>query len=390
MSRFHSYLSSAIKIINTHSAGKPLALHLKNFFGSDKKFGSRDRKMIASVCYSYFRTAIAFNNIPIEEKIFNAVFLCEHTSNEFLHFFKPELNEKIDLPRHEKMLLSGVGATAFFPFSDESGDGIDKEKLAMSFLIQPATYLRSRPGKERSVIDKLADASVDFELVSEDCFKLAKNIAVDKILRLNKDAVVQDMNSQKVLDYLDTGRVFLLPAQRIPSWDCCAASGGKSILLYDKLKGNIQLTVSDVRVNILLNLEKRLQQAAVNINRSFITDLSVSSGLPANEKFPIIICDVPCTGSGTWSRAPEQLFHFDKKMIDIYADRQRKIIAGTIPHLSQHGLFFYITCSVFKKENEEAAGFIKEKFHLQLMQMEYLKGYENAADTMFVAVFKSG
>ena len=51
------------------------------------------------------------------------------------------------------------------------------------------------------------------------------------------------------------------------------------------------------------------------------------------------------------------------------------------------GLFFYITCSVFKTENEDVATALIQKFHLQLLQMEYLKGYEMQADTMFVAVF---
>jgi 16S rRNA (cytosine967-C5)-methyltransferase len=43
---------------------------------------------------------------------------------------------------------------------------------------------------------------------------------------------------------------------------------------------------------------------------------------------------------------------------------------------------------VFKNENEDMVNFIKEKFHLQLLQMELLKGYDEKADSMFVAVFK--
>ena len=74
-------------------------------------------------------------------------------------------------------------------------------------------------------------------------------------------------------------------------------------------------------------------------------------------------------------------------MIEEYANKQKKIASNTIPQLQEGGLFFYITCSVFKKENEEIVSFIKEKFHLQLLQMELLKGSDKKADTMFVAVF---
>ena len=66
---------------------------------------------------------------------------------------------------------------------------------------------------------------------------------------------------------------------------------------------------------------------------------------------------------------------------------QQKIIANTVPQLQQGGIFIYITCSVFKKENEDMVDFLKVKFHLQLLQMELLKGYDKKADSMFVAVF---
>jgi 16S rRNA (cytosine967-C5)-methyltransferase len=218
-------------------------------------------------------------------------------------------------------------------------------------------------------------------------------VAVDKILKLNREVVVQDLNSQKVLNYLDQENSYSTAMQN-SAWDCCAASGGKSILLYDKLSGKVRLTVSDIRENILANLRKRFQEAGISINRDFITDLARASGLPANENFSIIICDAPCTGSGTWARNPEQLFYFNAATIDSYAERQRKIVSNTIPHLKVGGLFFYITCSVFKKENEEIVDFILNSVspaqpgcHLVLKHVAYLKGYEIAADNMFVAVF---
>ena len=389
MSKFHSYITSATKLINTYSAGKPLSLHIKSFFAADKKFGSRDRRMISSLCYYYFRMGNAFKKNTLEEKVLAGLFLCEKKNNELLQFFRPDLDAQIALPLAEKMLLIGIEERDIFSFRDQLSEEIVCEAFSISFLKQPQLYLRIRPGRKKRVIEKLNEASVVFEWPEDDCLLLANNSSVEKILKLNKDAVVQDINSQKVLDHLDKSPGLLQSTEKVTAWDCCAASGGKSILLYDKLKGNIKLTVSDIRKNILANLHKRLQQAGININRDFITDLSVSSGLEMAEKFSVIICDTPCTGSGTWSRTPEQLFFFNENSIDVYAERQQQIVSNVIPHLNTGGLFFYITCSVFKKENEEMVSFIKEKnSSLQLVQMEYFKGYENAADTMFVAVFQ--
>ena len=390
MSKFHSYISSAEKLISTCVSGKPLSLHVKSFFAADKKYGSRDRRMISSLCYNYFRTGRAFEKLGTVEKILLGLFLCENKSNELLQFFRPDLNEKITLPVVEKITITGIKELDIFPFENELGAAIEMMPFSGSFLEQPQLYLRIRPGRKKTVFDKLNEAAVEFQLPDDDCIKLANNVAADKILKLNKEVVVQDMNSQKVLDWLINNPGQFSATDKIAAWDCCAASGGKSILLIDKLKSNsIQLTVSDIRENILKNLIVRLQQAGVNINRKFVSDISIASGLPAEEKFSVIVCDAPCTGSGTWSRSPEQLYFFNEKMISEYAERQQKIVSNVLPHLKPGGLFFYITCSVFKKENEEMVRFIKTKnASLQLQQAEYLKGYEMQADTMFVAVFK--
>ena len=77
-----------------------------------------------------------------------------------------------------------------------------------------------------------------------------------------------------------------------------------------------------------------------------------------------------------------------KEKIETYSVLQKKIVSNVIPQIRPGGMFIYITCSVFKKENEENVYFIKENFHLELKQMEILKGYDQKADSMFVAVLQ--
>ena len=55
----------------------------------------------------------------------------------------------------------------------------------------------------------------------------------------------------------------------------------------------------------------------------------------------------------------------------------------------------YITCSVFRKENEEVVEFINTQSHFELIKMpdnptgwKMLDGYEQNADTLFVALFR--
>ena len=328
-----------------------------------------------------------------------ATFLCEHSSNAFLAFHKPDWNEKITLSASEKLSIIHypLSIKEVFPWSDELSEGIDHEELSTSFFDQPDLFLRIRPGKKNIVIKKLEEAAILFRSISEDCIAFPNSSKIDLVLEIDKEVVVQDASSQRVLDHLKESH--FSPGRSAPAgrqdeegrarlWDCCAASGGKSILAYDILHGNVELTVSDIRESILSNLKKRFNTAGIKNYHSFITDLNAPDCQLPIANCQLILCDAPCTGSGTWGRTPEQLYFFDPAMIDAYAQRQKNIVSNAMGAMQKDGLFYYITCSVFKKENEQVADFIKEKFHMELLQMKVLTGYDNSADTMFVAVFK--
>ena len=384
--RYHSYLNTAKKIIETCRGEVPFAVYIKKYFAANKKYGSKDRKQIATLCYDFYRLGKAMPGNAIEEKIIAGTFLSEQSSNEFLQFHKPEWNALITELPDEKMKIAGIDAPDIFSFADELSDGFDFPAFCKSFFIQPDLFVRIRPGQKNAVVKKLQNAGLVFEMISEDCIALPNSSKLDTVLDIDKEVVIQDYNSQKVLDILKHKND---SDDTLPSvWDCCAASGGKSILAYDKLQGKINLTVSDIRESILSNLKKRFVTAGIKNYHSFIADLSLAHCPLPIVACPLIICDAPCTGSGTWSRTPEQLYFFKKKTIDVYAELQQKIVSNIIPHLQKDGLFIYITCSVFKKENELMVDFIKEKFHPQLLQMELLKGYDKKADSMFVAVFQ--
>ncbi|MBC7867477.1 MAG: methyltransferase domain-containing protein [Gloeobacteraceae cyanobacterium ES-bin-316] len=388
MSRYYSYISSASEIVKAYKGEQPFVHFIKKHFAAHKKFGSKDRKIISGLCYSYFRIFHAFKGEDTQEKIVKGVFLCESKSNVLLSELHPELNNNIEMGIEEKCRFLNLDPLAVFPFSVHLGEEIDRENFGLSFLLQPLLFLRLRPGKKRSVLEKLKAASIKFDYLSDDCIALQNATSLQNILRVNKEAVVQDFNSQQVFNYPENIALLSSKQQKLTVWDCCAASGGKSILLYDRMAGNIELTVSDIRKNILHNLQERLQEAVVPVYKTFATDLLVAIPEMEQDKFDIIICDVPCTGSGTWSRTPEQAAFFKTASIAEYALGQQKIAGNAARLLKKKGLFFYITCSVFKKENESIVQILQEQHSLVLLQQQYLKGYEMQADTLFVAVLQ--
>lgn len=388
--RSHSYINTAKNIIELYNGIAPLSIWLKQFFKENKKYGSKDRKEIAHYCYSFYRLGNAFKELPIDERILTGVFLSSTTESFILQELRPEWNGVVSFSLKEKIIfLEGdEEIKQLFAFNDELSSKIDPKQLGKSFLIQPLLYLRIRPNKKNSIIKKLGHAAVDFETVNDNCISLPNSTKLGEVIELNKEAVVQDFNSQRIAEFFQlpiaipktNGR--LLPFE---VWDCCAASGGKSILMYDTFS-SIKLTVSDIRKSILHNLKKRFQQAGIDKYKSFIADNS-SPTFSLGQKFDLVICDAPCSGSGTWSRTPEQLYFFQKEKITYYSDLQKRIVINTTKNVKDAGYFLYITCSVFKKENEELADFIQMNTSLKLIKKEYFIGYDKKADTLFAALF---
>jgi 16S rRNA (cytosine967-C5)-methyltransferase len=384
-----AYLNNAKEILTQYKGEEPLNSFLKKYFAANKKFGSRDRKQITHLCYCFFRLGKSLSNYSVNDRLAIALFLCSNSHSLLLEKINAGWNKKVELTIEEKIKLISeeydFKPDDIFPWQQYLSDSIEYESFAKSFFIQPDIFLRLRPGKESIVKNKLAAASVPFQVITNHCLSIAPFIKLDEIIEINKEAIIQDLNSQQTLDIF-TKHTHLKDKVQT-AWDCCAASGGKSILLKDYLP-DVDLTVSDIRESILVNLDKRLKQAGIKNYRKHALDLSQSS-FPKKEQFDLIICDAPCSGSGTWSRTPEQAYFFKEERIQQYAGLQKKIITNAASSLKAGGYFLYITCSVFKNENEEVVEYVQDNLNLKLLDKTYLKGYASKSDTLFTALFTS-
>ena len=375
-----SHLNTAVQLLERYNGEMPFSIFLKSFFSQHSKYGSRDRKRIAHICYCYFRLGLGLRNVSVEDKALIGLFLCSQVPDDLLQHAKPAWHERIEASVDEKIAVLNSSDISFqlediFPWTDELSGAIDHNAFCRSFLVQPDLFIRLRPGNEKTVQQKLKYAGVGFEVVSPSCLSLANTSKIDTIIELDREAVVQDINSQRTGTFFDrepkTDSHSKADRGGLSVWDCCAASGGKSILAYDLIP-SVKLTVSDIRESIILNLKKRFAKAAITNYHALVIDLGKSN--TPNSSFDLIICDAPCSGSGTWSRTPEQLAFFNPAKIDHYANLQRTIASNAVPSLKKGGRFVYITCSVFKKENEATVDFIRDTCSLELERVEVLKG----------------
>lgn len=361
-----------------------MAAFLKKYFTSNKKYGSKDRKQISHLIYCYYRLGKLVVEGDIQERLLAGLFLCSNQPQPILEALRPEQNQHIaaSLPEKLAMLSLPLDLSQVFPWHDQLSDSIDAVPFSVSHVRQPYLFVRIRPGYYKTVTTVLQQQQVPFTVISETCLALPNGTRIEDVISLNKTAVVQDYSSQQV-----AGLFTLLPHNKpLKVWDCCAASGGKSIMLWDHFM-QLDLTVSDIRASILTNLRNRFAEAGIKQFNSFIAN-AVEPVPPIKDgTIDLVIADVPCSGSGTWSRTPEQLYYFEAGKIGEFQKLQQQIVLQTSKAVKAGGYYLYITCSVFKAENETQVALLQEQ-GFTLVEQQVLKGYEQQADTMFAALLK--
>lgn len=388
MSRHHSHLNTAVSILKTYHGNQPFAHELKQFFKGQKKYGSKDRRQIRHLCYSYFRAVnVLPESLSLNEKVIHGYFLSSINPTPFMESIQPEWHEKEALSIAEKFVFLYLNPNGVFPSIETIDPRIFSENFAWSHFSQPKLFIRIRNNNESLVKNKLDKANIAFEEMSSSTLSLKNTTQIENIVSLNREVVIQDYSSQRVASFLEKFKE-IQPQDTSPQvWDCCAASGGKSILAVDTL-GKIQLTQSDVRDSILRNLKSRMKQAQIHPKRTLSLDLTKASAIANLPDFDLVIADVPCSGSGTWGRTPERLVFFQENEIEQYAQLQKQITSNVAKKIKKGGCLLYITCSVYQQENSEVVEKMCTEDNLQLLDEQLINGYENGADSMFMALLK--
>ncbi len=373
------------QIFATYDGILPLHRFLFSYFKQNKQMGSSDRRWATRYLYSFFRLGKALPKIEAIERLAIADFLCHNTPSLIVESYLKELApqqasplvEKIDYikKRYPKFKMEDV-----FVLHEQLSESIEKDKFLNSFFVQPNLFIRVKGTHIQAVKNQLKAKDIAVDEVGENGLSIPNGTKLEDILPDLRLYQVQDLSSQK------TGAYFM-PAKYDYWWDCCAASGGKSLLLHD-IEPNIELLVSDVRENSLTNLDERFQLAGIKKYHKKVIDLLQNNDQTLHHyEFDGILLDAPCSGSGTWGRTPEMLYYFEKYKIENYVKLQKAFAGNVIKYLKSGKPLIYMTCSVFKAENEDVVQHIEENFPVKLEKMELIKGYNDRADSMFVARF---
>ncbi len=220
--------------------------------------------------------------------------------------------------------------------------GADAVTAAETLQSRAPVYLRvnRRRVDTAGAIAALAEDEVVAEAHPSvpDCLRITGNERKLKLSRAYLDGLVelQDAASQSAVLQVPVpngGRVL----------DYCAGGGGKALAFADRY--DCDVVAHDIDPTRMKDLPGRAARAQVVIDQRATDDLSPAS-------FDVVFCDAPCSGSGTWRRAPDAKWRLTVERLAELHQIQVDVLCQAAALVRPGGQLVYATCSVLAAENE--------------------------------------
>ena len=145
--------------------------------------------------------------------------------------------------------------------------------------------------------------------------------------------------------------------------DVCAAPGGKSLHLADKLEGTGMVEARDLTYQKTALIEENMARCGVTNMKTLVWD-ALETDLSAMAKADIVIADLPCSGLGIIGRKPDIKYNMTPEKLEELAGLQREILSVVWQYVKPGGLLCYSTCTIDRLENQDNAAWLRDRFPL--------------------------
>lgn len=174
--------------------------------------------------------------------------------------------------------------------------------------------------------------------------------------------VVQDVSSMLVTEAAD-------PKPGDYVIDLCAAPGGKSLHIADKMQGQGMVDardLTDYKVGLIEENIERTQTLNIRAHRKDATLLDKESV----EKADIVLADVPCSGLGVIGKKTDIKYRTDEDKIQELAVLQKQILHNAASYVKPGGILIYSTCTITSEENQSNVAWFTENYPFALESLD--------------------
>jgi 16S rRNA C967 or C1407 C5-methylase (RsmB/RsmF family) len=233
-----------------------------------------------------------------------------------------------------------------------------------------------------------------------------KEVLVERWNRFSQDPMPQEiyssLNSKKAIErdsaqllksyIMDPASIWVAMALDVQEGDrvldMCAAPGGKTLILAEKIGATGELIANEMSENRREKLKKVIQQYIPFERRQNVWVTGKDGGLFAKshaESFDRILVDAPCSGERYLLNSAEELQKWTPRWSERLAQRQYALLTAALICLKEQGTCVYSTCALSPLENDEVIKKLLRKkgdaFEVVEMDLSSIhKDLQNAAE----------
>lgn len=135
--------------------------------------------------------------------------------------------------------------------------------------------------------------------------------------------------------------------------DACAAPGGKSTHIAEKLQNSGEVISLDLHEHkVKLISENAIRLGLSNISTNAMDSRKVQEHFQ-KESFDRILVDAPCSGLGVMRRKPDMKYTKKEEDVTNLSQIQLSLLESITPLLKKDGIVVYSTCTVDREENDD-------------------------------------
>ena len=236
---------------------------------------------------------------------------------------------------------------------------------------------------KKDLISKLEESG--FEVTEGDICSNALHVRGSRLLETEAYRMglftPQDESSMLVAEKLD-------PQHGDVVMDMCAAPGGKTMAVAERMNNTGKIIASDIyrrKLDLIDREAKRLGVTNVE-TRSWDATREESSMF---QKADRVLVDAPCTGLGVVRRKPEIKYKEHTDEMDLLPKKQLAILTASSSYVKPGGTLVYSTCTINPNENEKVTdAFVKRNPSFKKVERTLLLPNVNGTDGFFICVMK--
>ncbi|MEE0072473.1 MAG: 16S rRNA (cytosine(967)-C(5))-methyltransferase RsmB [Lachnospiraceae bacterium] len=191
---------------------------------------------------------------------------------------------------------------------------------------------------------------------------------------------VQDISSMEVAEWA-------APKEDEYIIDVCAAPGGKSLHLADKLAGKGHVEARDLTPYKVELIRDNIARIGIDNIEAVCQDATVYDEA-SEKKADILIADLPCSGLGVFGKKTDLKYKMNPDTQEKLVHLQREILSVVHRYVKSGGKLLYSTCTIHRAENQENAAWFAEQYpEFELLrERQFLPGVDDS-DGFYIAEF---